>query len=285
MIASYRDPRYAASIRLEQLRERFEELPSDAVPEELTLVHARRVARTWAGGTAIAGFVAMALSSAATVVWPEHSGGGGLHPTLVLVAAVALSILVYVIARIVAPHTFERRVWASLGSAGDELARLARIENDSVRRAAAELAGSGEKRSIALPMIGVGLLAPLSIHLVVWSLGLNDGLDTHGWLQGFDVWIGASLLLVGIAHIVLAYQCGRFAGALADTPLRELSRETPAKGWGALGYTILAACLPGIVAFAIPVLLVAVTGLLFVPWMFGHMYRRVLQEREDLAAE
>ena len=93
------------------------------------------------------------------------------------------------------------------------------------------------------------------------------------------------MLLVGIAHLVLAYQCGRFAGALADTPLRELSREAPGKGWGALGYTVVAACLPGILAFAIPVLLVAVTGLLFVPWMFGHMYRRALQEREALDAE
>lgn len=279
MIASYRDPRYAASIRIQQIQERSKDRP-EGVPEELTHIHARRVARTAAGGVAIAGFAAMVLAVVINTVWGEPDRHG-VHPTLVLAGAVTLSVVTYLVARAAAASRFERRVRASFDGGQDELSRLARIEDDSVRRAAARLAGAGEKTSVALPMAGVSLLAPLSIHLVVWSV-FGDDVGSERWLDGFDWWIGASLLLVAIAHLTLACLCGRFADKVGASSLVALSRSTPMSGWAAFGWTVLASCLPGIVALAIPPLIVAATGIVFIPYMFRFMHGRVVDERTAL---
>lgn len=280
MIASYRDPRYAASIRIQQIQERSKDRP-EGVPEEITRIHARRVARTAAGIVAIAGFAAMVIAVLVGVFWLGRGGVAGVHPTLFLAGAVALSIVTYVVARIAAASRFERRVWASFDGAQDELSRLARIEDDSVRRAAVRLAGAGEKTSVALPMAGVSLLAPLSIHLVVWSV-LGGHVGSERWLEGFDGWIGASLLLVGIAHATLAYLCGRFADKVGASSLVALSHRSPMSGWAAFGWTVLASCLPGIVALAIPPMIVAATGIVFIPYMFRFMHGRVVDERTAL---
>lgn len=280
MIASYRDPRYAASIRIQQIQERSEDRP-EGVPEELTHIHARRVARTAAGGVAIAGFVAMVIAVLVDVFWLRQSAAASVHPTLFLAGAVTLSVVTYVVARAAAASRFERRVWASFDGGQDELSRLARIEDDSVRRAAARLAGAGEKTSVALPMAGVSLLAPLSLHLVVWSL-CGGEVGSAWWLDAFDGWIGTSLLLVGVAHLTLACLCGRFADKVGASSLVALSRSTPMSGWAAFGWTVLASCLPGIVALAIPPLIVAATGIVFIPYMFRFMHGRVVDERTAL---
>lgn len=283
MIASYRDPRYAASIRIEELRARGHDL-LEGVPEELTRIHARRVARISAGVVAIAGFCGMIVSAIAGVDRPQYSAFLYVHPTLFLVASVALSLAVYFLARSVASRTFARRVWSSFDDGQDELSRLARLENDSVRWAAARIVHASEKQSLALPMAGISLLAPLSLHLVVWCV-LGDGdIGSRRWLSGFDWWICASLLLVGIAHVVLAGLCVRFAGKVADASLASLSRKSPMSGWAVLGWTVLAACVPGVIAFAIPVAIVFVTGV-FIPLMFAFMHRRAIEERRALDVE
>lgn len=281
MIASYRDPRYAASIRIQQIQERSKDRP-EGVPEELTHIHARRVARTAAGGVAIAGFAAMVIAFLVSVSGLGRGAAAGVHPTLVLAGAITLAVVTYVVARIAAASRFERRVWASFDGGQDELSRLARIEDDSVRRAAARLAGAGEKMSVALPMAGVSLLAPLSSHLVVWSVLGGGDVGSARWLEGFDGWIGASLLLVGISHMTLAYLCGRFADKVGASSLVALSHSTPMSGWAAFGWTVLASCVPGIIALAIPPMLVAATGIAFIPYMFRFMHGRVVDERTAL---
>lgn len=279
MIASYRDPRYAASVRIQQLREQGHDL-QDGVPDEVARIYARRVARTAAGGVAIAGFVSMVLAAIAHAAEPP--GADEIHPTVFLVGSVALALATYVIVRAVASFTFERRVVGSFDDADDELAKLARLEEGSVRSAAVRVAASGEKLSIGLPMAGISLLAPLSIHLLVWCAGGDWELGSERWLRGFDWWIAASLLLVGIAHVVLALLCARFAQRVGDTPLQLLSAKSPMSGWAVLGWTIVASCIPGLIAFAIPVVVVLITGVAFVPLMFRFMYRRALAERTAL---
>jgi hypothetical protein len=279
MIASYRDPRYAASIRIQQMRERFGEL-EEGVPDTIVVIYARRVARMWAGGTAIAGFVAVVL--AAILYGLSGSGAPAVSPTFVLVDAVLLSLLVYAIALVAAGAAFRSRM--STSSDGDELARAARLEDSSIRREAAREAASSERRSLALPMAGFSLLAPLSMHLAVWCFSDHPGAGSERWLRSFDWWICASLILVGIAHLALAYLCMRFADEVEETSLAELERRSPRSGWAALGYAVLWSCLPGVVAIGIPVVLVAVTGLVFVPAMFWLMRRRVIAERVALGA-
>lgn len=286
MIASYRDPRYAASIRIEQLRERRRDV-ADAVPDEVVQIHARRVARAAAGAVAVAGFVLMALASLAEAMrlfGPAY----GVPPTLVLVAALVLSLGVHVVARRVAAIRFERRVRAAFDGSGDELSRLARLESDAVRRAAVRLAGEGERRSIALPMVGISLLGPLAMHLVVWCVvggAASGGARPSGWLlDSFDWWIAASLLLVGVAHVVLACLCVGFARKVERASLAELEAGSFASGWRVLGWTVLASLVPGVIAFLIPPVVVFFTGVLFIPWMFSSMHRRALTERRALAA-
>lgn len=282
MIATYRDPRYAASIRMEQLRAQRKDLPDD-VFDTLIGVYSRRVARLAAGTTAVVGFFVMVL--AAILKAMDGNRGGSLFPgpTVVLLDSVLLSVVVYVTTRVGAAVTFWQRVRASMGTSDDVLAQAARLEEGGVRRTAMELASRHERWGIAAPMAGISLLAPLTMHLVLYWLPMRaPGSDR--WLASFDVWIQASLILVGIAHVTLALLCVRFGRLVAEARTSVLASKIPVGAWTALGYTILASCIPGLIAFALPVAITAVTGLVFIPPMFVFMYRRATRERQALEA-
>lgn len=284
MIASYRDPRYAASLRIEHLRERAGAL-TDEIPAEVRTTYARRVARSSAGAVAIAGFVVTGIASLADALSHRSASTFAPSPTALFLGAIVASLTTYAIARAVAAIRFEGRVQATFDAGGDELVQLARLESHGVRRAAVRLASRGERASLALPLAGIGLLAPLAIHFVVFcllSLGQGNGSSRF---SSFDWWIGCTLLLVGIAHLVLAYQAWRFANKIAATPTGNLEHRNPMDGWGALGWTVAGSLVPGLIAIAIPPVLVFLTGLVFVPLSFRTMYRRALQERLLLEAE
>ena len=276
MIPSYRDSRYAASIRIEHLRERA----AQDIPRELIHLHARRVARTAAGTVAVAGAVVVAFGTAFQSIQEGWFGGrsGAPRPTLLLIAAVLLSVVTYVVTRVIATWRFPGLVRAALVSDRDELVQLARLESGGLARAAAGIAGAGEERSLSMPMAGIALLAPLTIHLVVSMLFTRSGLI----LSSFDTWIRMSLVLVGLGHVVLAGLCVRFARRVARVTLAELEWGSPASGWAALGWTVLASCLPGAIALLIPPILVAATGLPVVPVLFRSMYERAVRERRLL---
>lgn len=276
MIPSYRDSRYAASIRIEHLRERA----AQDVPGELIDLHARRVARTAAGMVAIAGAVVLAFGTA----WQSLQDGwfrgrsGAPHPTHLLIAAVLVSVATYLVTRVIAARRFPGLVRAALVSDRDELVQLARLESGGLARAAAGIAGAGEERSLSMPMAGIVLLAPLAIHLVVAMF------VTRSWLivSSFDVWIRMSLVLVGLAHVVLAGLCLRFARRVAHAPLAELAQKSPLSGWAAFGWTVLASCLPGVIVILIPPIIVAATALPVVPLLFRVMHERAVAERRLL---
>lgn len=281
MIATYRDPRYAASVRLEQLRERLGDLVGE-IPEEIVTIHARRTARTWAGAAAIVGFAATGVS-AIQLADLRHDEEIAVHPTSVLVLAVLVTFAVYLAARTVAALTFRAGIERSFDASGDDLARLARMEATSIRREAAERIARAERSSLWLPMAGIGLLAPLSMHLVIWGLTNFGHLWSRQWLEGFDVWIAITFVAVGLAHLTLAYMGYRFASKVNDLPLSILEHKNPVSGWRAYGYAVLFSTIPGLLLFAIPVVIVAVTGIVFVPYLFGSMHRRAVAERRALA--
>lgn len=279
MIASYRDPRYAASIRIEHLLEGSGAL-AEEIPTELRTIHSRRVARTSAGLVAVAGFTVTALQTGLQAIPRPPIVGLSVSPTVLLLGAVAASLVTYAIARVVAPLRFESQVRATLDAGGDELTRLARMESDGLRHAAVRIASRRERASLALPLAGLGLLAPLAMHFLVFcALSIDkERLD----LGAFDWWIGASLLLVGVAHAVLAFMAWRFASKIAATPTRSLHGGSPVSGWAALGWTVVGSLVPGVIALAIPPVLVFLTGALFIPASFGFLYRRALRERVAL---
>jgi hypothetical protein len=122
--------------------------------------------------------------------------------------------------------------------------------------------------SVMVPTAGIALLLPITLHLPV-VVAVAD-------LPAFDFWVMASLWITGLAHLVFAGLSvlrarQLIAGRLAITP-RAIYVAT-----------LLTSCVPFVLLWAIPPLLVAVTALPFVP-MLHAMQRLVDRERAEIAA-
>jgi hypothetical protein len=125
--------------------------------------------------------------------------------------------------------------------------------------------------SIALPLAGLALVMPLTLHA---PFALLDG-D----LRDLEKWMVMSVVLVGHVHIALAAFCYRFA-----TRVRAGSRALlapTAEAMRALGWCTLLACAPGIILLAIPPVLVMATGLAFVPASWVVVARWYWREEEQ----
>jgi hypothetical protein len=132
-------------------------------------------------------------------------------------------------------------------------------------------AGAGGARAASWLLAGLALVAPLAIHYAFLEaqqceFGLHDG--------EFGRWIRLSLVIIGHCHLVLAYQGWRAGRQLAAGATRGTSP------WGALGWTTLASCFPGVFLEGLPVGLVAVTGAAFVPLAWYLVGGWVRSERE-----
>lgn len=99
--------------------------------------------------------------------------------------------------------------------------------------------------SLVVPAVGLSLLLPLSLHMPFALL--------LGGARGFEAWAGMSVFIVGHAHVVLAVLTARRALAL----VRE---DTPRSPGSIYLITVIAAAIPFGVFYAIPPILVAVTG-------------------------
>ena len=135
-------------------------------------------------------------------------------------------------------------VWASALAAG--LAAWLGGHALRIGRDPDQLAGSG----LAVPAVGLALLGPLSIHLLL--------VPWLGTLRDFDQWVIASLIITGTAHLALAVMSGIRAYQLArgDTALTVRT---------IYGVVVLVSCIPFVVLYLIPPILVALTGLAFLP--------------------
>jgi hypothetical protein len=251
-------------------------------PAPAVRAYARRVARCVAGGVGFAGGLAMFVATIPRLVrgsfWSTPHGDGLF--SAILIVSVLASFIVYAIARRAA-----ERQGAHLAKAppltGNATLDLVALETKTHLRALERRVLGLETASAALPLMAWALLAPLALHLVVgWLLfGIfGSGLG----LRDFDQWIGASTVIVGVPHLVLALCCFLYARKLRRHDIAGI--ESLGRGeWGrALGFTTLVSIFPGIFLLFIPTVLVAVTGLAFIPATFGWIRGSVLQERRAL---
>lgn len=129
-------------------------------------------------------------------------------------------------------------------------------------------AGSAlERNALVLPLVAVAMVGPLSIHgVIALLLGCGPG------PIGFDDWVIASLIVVGHAHLVFAILAGRFGARLADDVPPGSAKRT-------LLWTTVTAGVPGVLLYAIPPILTALTGAVLIPAMFLWARRTLAVER------
>ena len=256
---------------LEGLRIRYAELLAERTQDPslagASRVFGARTGRIWAGNTGIAGAVLLALGALATLAVP------GLPLTTLLLLSWPAMLGAGAVGWVLADRRVRRE--GAPRPTGDVRTDLARLQAALPASALRDLAVDRERRSLARPMIAVALLAPLTIHAVVY-LGFGGG------LAAFNNWIGLSLLCVGHAHLALAWGCHRFARNAASLTGYALEQAGRRAQWRAFGFAVLFAALPGGVLYLIPPILTAATGLLFNPILFLKMTGTLVAERAAL---
>jgi hypothetical protein len=236
-------------------------------------VLARRAARAWGGRVLALGATAMflcALSDTLPGVWTASSE----LPTWLLVATWPAAAMAYIVARIAFSLWAKWRLDAHRRALeADPFAEGARGPDDLVR----DWSMSLERASVGWPLVGLALIAPLTIH------GLFIGVvsrvnDTTTTMHEYANWIGTSAVLVGHAHLVLAVCSWIYANKLRKRG-RDALKGAGLSGIAALGWATLAGAVPGALLMLIPPVLVFVTGLLFVPMSFVILTRQASDER------
>ena len=268
------------------LRQRVAELCERRERDAVFVDVARRVASRRIGRAAggVVGVVMAVAAFAVGLLGFSHDGSPGtdrITSTALLFLAWPAAIVAGALAR------FFSRPLLSLGDritmSGNPSVDLPRLEAADPLREACDLAMSWERRSAALPMAAVSLLAPLSIHGIVWWAVARPQPASSG-MDDFGTWIALSVIIVGHAHLALLVCAVRWAYKLRSVETVQL-RIGLGRGWGtALLVSAGVACLPGIVLLAIPPLLVLVTGLAFVPLMYHWTASTLARERMALEA-
>jgi hypothetical protein len=218
------------------------------VAQRSVAVHAireQRVARVIAGGVGIVGAVVTAASLVDLTPW---------SPPLVLMASAAAPLATYLAVR------------------------------NAMRFSSARGSVDLEGWSLGLPLVATVVLAPLSLHAVVAALIGAAGPESFATqLSGFTGWMRISGAIVGHAHLALAVLAARFVRRLRRRSHAELATSAGRAGVNDVLMTAAIAAVPGIVLLAIPPVLVAVTGIAFVPFAYEGARRVLLRERELLA--
>lgn len=271
---SYRDNEVGLRVYRDGLLEaRIREAAT--LPAELTRVYVRRVSRIAAGATATIGFALMALASLLGEGLKAWFGSKLVDAPLtwILLLTVAAVPVAALIARTAAHVNLLMVVRRDLRRTNDTRADVERLER-SASTVIAEHADALETRSVAAPLVGWALCAPLTMHFIVYCF--NNSANTLDHLTSdYEWWICASLLITAVAHLTLAALAVRFAKAVRA---EQAGGPTPS-AWAPLLWTTLAGCVPGVVLFLVPPILVAATGLVFIPATFAWMRRRVHDER------
>jgi hypothetical protein len=275
--AAYRTLEPVLSDWVERVRE--QQTREWASREAACRVAASRIARAVAGAAGLifgVGAFASTIATFALGSWPDTRPAGVL--TALLVSAWPAALVAWGVTRLAAGAAIRSRVHAPIrltGDTGEDLLRLQR--EDSLASARAQ-AASWERAGAALPLAALSMVAPLSIHFVVWCLAARQD------VVGFGEWIAVSVVLVGHAHVALCACAVLWARGLCR-------RETAALGDGlggswvkALCVAVGVACVPGIFLLGIPPLIVLVTGLVLIPAMYSATVRCMRSERLELEA-
>jgi len=269
--------------RLAVVRERRERdaLQIDAVAN----VVVRRVARAAAGSAAAAAALVVFVVSLGCFVdgpWAASADGRDAlraAATHALLGAWGIGVAAALAARVAARVIVGRILRADgFAPSGDAAADLARLESHDPLRRALGLASRWETASTALPLVGVSLLAPLTLH---WLVAKGVGALSGGELSATDYgwWIMLSVLIVGHAHVVLAIFAARWARRVRRQELADIDLGLRRAWASTLGWTVVAACIPGILLVGVPPLLTVLTGMLFIPAMFHLAARSLVRER------
>jgi hypothetical protein len=250
-------------------------------------VAASRIARAFAGSVGTlcgVGVFAFALASF------EACGGRGPlcegqlceGAEIALLGGWLVALMVGMVAFVGAHSTLRSDPNEASVDAGDLWTELATLERHDPLREMREVARRWEFAAVATPLTAISLLAPLTLHWLVDVLFLGGASSDNGFRTN---WIPASAIIVGHAHLALVIACVWWARSLRRREAVE-ARLAINRSWGtAMAVTVATAAVPGIALLAIPPILVALTGLVFVPWMFRATASVLMREREMLGTQ
>lgn len=246
-------------------------------------VAARRIGRSLAGCVGVAMGGAAFIVTLASLLAEGDGRRYRVAATLLLLAAWPAALAVGVVGRLAARWLLATEARVTL--TGDATRDLARLEARDPLRDAVGAAIDWERRGAALPLAALSLITPLTIHWVVYMVLSSSGPSSlQSLMDDFGTWVTLSVVIVGHAHLALLVAAVRWAVKLRTLPT-DLIRIDVHRRWGvALLVATGIACIPGIVLLAIPPILVAVTGLLFVPAMYLVTARNLAVERAALEA-
>jgi hypothetical protein len=247
----------------------------------------QRMARAAAGAVGIGAgllFWGVAIKSALKPTKAWYTVGEATDGRLVelLVGAWMTMGIAYVLGRLVG-HALRRRALERVPHlSGRAHVDLERLQNAPPHRPAIELMNRLFAPSFGWLLAAMGLLLPVTLHLVVWM--------AWSWgpsLTDFDEWIKLSATCVGPAHLVLAgcyLRLGRRLGRDRDASPATIAT---AEGLKAQLLTLLAAFVPGLVCWTwpllvIPPLITAVTGVAVIPLTCCVAASRAAAERRVL---
>lgn len=280
--SAYRNDEPVLRARLEPLLSK-RSASADHIGAVLRIIQ-RRKARIFAGrvglGGALATLAAIAAEVAGGTPWERSTASG--WGTLVLLGSVAATMAAYGLFTADPRGRLERDLSRLMSTSESLRADVERLSTDHDVRALRDEAASLEKGSVLLFVGAIGLLAPLTLHFFAW---LTIGMLVHSneLLASYDLWIMASLVLVGMAHGSLFYRTVRLSELMAKTPDEELGDMARTFGWRTLGWTTLYSCFPGAIFWLVPVVIAFVTGALVIPFLFGRAGRIVALERAHLS--
>jgi hypothetical protein len=286
--SAYRSSDAVVRERIEVLRAARREPAYEADFAGASRVAAARIARAFAGGAGtFSGLCAFGLALSAFLVSGENRGvteaqlcemaeaallGGWL-------AALVAGVFGYVGACATLP--LEPNEHGS--DAANPSIELATLERHDPLREMRDVARRWEFAAAATPLTALSLLAPLTLHWLVAVVFLGGGAPSDHEFR--SAWIPGSALIVGHAHLALVIACLCWARSLRRRDALE-ARLTINRSWGgALAVTVATACVPGAVLLGVPPILVALTGLVFVPWMFRAMASVLVRERTLLGTD
>ena len=278
MSSAYRDDDDILRGRIRELRkQRLQELFE--LPPVFFQVYQRRVGRIWAGLAGILGFLGLVLGMLYVSLW-LHASPTKWNFSALLLAAALFPVVAYFISQLFVGRLLLRKLLAPYQDEGEPHFLLESLRRLSVQQAAKESISTLERRSVGLLLVALSFLAPLTIHLVVsflFTMGIN-------WMENFGLWIAISLIIVGHCHLLLAWLSWGYSKRISGASVEEFALMQGA-GWRALGLVTLSSFIPAIFAgplFFILMIMVGVTGLLFIPAMFGWARNVLAYERAEL---
>ena len=261
----YRDGALGARVAIRHLtNEHRREL--ERIAPAASAIYAARVGRIAGGIALLAGALSIVVVLiAGATAWLTLPQGTA---TVLLLASWPFALIARAVGKSLGLRRFGASSYRELAMCDEAYPDLVRMRRLDVAARIRALVGRAGAASVGLPLAGVALLAPLTLHFgVLAASGVS--------LAGFDEWIVLSAILAGHCHIVLAAMSWRF-GRIAVQP------HDPAAGgrwgWQAWRVTVAASFFPGAFLIGIPVFVVGFTGL-FVPVMFAVSHRLVHREQ------